>query len=57
VEALSNIFPLNRKGHIVSLVFLNECAQEAWEALAIETLNKLAEGMQKRVEAVMAAGS
>jgi hypothetical protein len=38
-----------------TMAFLNECAQEAWEALAEETLNKLAEGMQKRVDAVIAA--
>jgi hypothetical protein len=30
-------------------------AQEAWETLAPELLNKLAKGMQKRVDAVKAA--
>ena len=35
--------------------FLIECAQEAWEALEGELLNKLAEGMQKRVDAVKAS--
>ena len=35
--------------------FMIECAQEAWETLAPELLNKLAEGMQKRVDAVKAA--
>jgi hypothetical protein len=30
-------------------------AQEAWETLALELLNKLAKGMQKRVDAVKAA--
>jgi hypothetical protein len=34
--------------------FMIECAQEAWETLALELLNKLAEGMQKRVDAVKA---
>ena len=31
--------------------FMIECAQEAWEMLAPELLNKLAEGMQKGVDA------
>lgn len=35
--------------------FLIECAQEAWETLEEELLNKLAEGMQKRVDVVKAA--
>lgn len=35
--------------------FLIECAKEAWETLEGELLNKLAEGMQKRVDAVLAA--
>jgi len=35
--------------------FMVECAQEAWETLAPELLNKMAEGMQKRVDAVKAA--
>jgi hypothetical protein len=35
--------------------FMIECAQEAWETLAPELLNKLAKGMQKRVDAVKAA--
>ena len=35
--------------------FMIECAQEAWETLAPALLNKLAEGMQKRVEVVKAA--
>ena len=35
--------------------FMIECAQEAWETLAPALLNKLAEGMQKRVDAVKAA--
>ena len=30
------------------------CAQEAWETLALELLNKLALGMQKRVNAIKA---
>jgi hypothetical protein len=34
--------------------FMIECAQEAWETLALELLNKLAEGMQRRVDAVKA---
>jgi hypothetical protein len=34
--------------------FMIECAQEAWETLALELLNKVAEGMQKRVDAVKA---
>lgn len=40
---------------IVVMDFMIEGAQEAWETLALELLNKLAEGMQKRVEAVKAA--
>jgi hypothetical protein len=32
-----------------------KCVQEAWETLAPELLNKLVEGMQKRVDAVKAA--
>ena len=35
--------------------FIIKCAQEAWETLAPELLNKLAKGMQKRVDAVKAA--
>jgi hypothetical protein len=35
--------------------FMVKCAQEAWETLAPELLNKMAEGMQKRVDAVKAA--
>jgi len=35
--------------------FLIVCAQEVWEALVPELLNKLAEGIQKRVDAVKAA--
>ena len=35
--------------------FMIECAQEAWETLGLELLNKMAEGMQKRVDAVKAA--
>ena len=35
--------------------FLIECAREAWETLEPTLLNKLAEGMQKRVDAVKAA--
>ena len=35
--------------------FMIQCAQEAWETLALELLNKLAEGIQKRVDAVKAA--
>jgi hypothetical protein len=35
--------------------FMIRCAQEAWETLGPELLNKLAEGMQKRVDAVKAA--
>ena len=34
---------------------LIECAREAWESLAEGMLNKLAEGMQKRVDAVLKA--
>jgi hypothetical protein len=36
--------------------FMIRCVQEAWETLGPELLNKLAEGMQKRVNAVKAAG-
>jgi hypothetical protein len=39
-----------------AMTFLIECAQEAWETLKEVLLNKLAEGMQKRVDAVKAAG-
>jgi transposase len=39
-----------------AMAFLIKCAQEAWESLKEELLNKLAEGMQKRVDAVKAAG-
>jgi hypothetical protein len=35
--------------------FMIRYAQEAWETLGPELLNKLAEGMQKRVDAVKAA--
>ena len=35
--------------------FMIECAKEAWEALEGVLLNKLAEGMQKRVDAVKAS--
>ena len=35
--------------------FLVKCSQEAWETLALELLNKMAKGMQKRVDAVKAA--
>jgi hypothetical protein len=35
--------------------FTIQCVQEAWETLAPELLNKLAEGMQKRMDAVKAA--
>ncbi len=35
--------------------YLIECAKEAWESLKEEMLNKLAEGMQKRVDAVKKA--
>jgi hypothetical protein len=35
--------------------FMIEYAQEAWETLAPELLNKLAEGMQKHIDAVKAA--
>jgi hypothetical protein len=34
--------------------FIIKCAQEAWEILAPELLNKLAKGMQKRVDAIKA---
>ena len=32
------------------------CVQEAWDLLKEETLNKLASGMQKRVDTIKAAG-
>ena len=32
------------------------CAQEAWDLLKEETLDKLASGMQKRVDAIKAVG-
>ena len=32
--------------------FMIECAEEAWETLGAVLLNKLAEGVQKRVDAV-----
>jgi hypothetical protein len=35
--------------------YMIECAQQAWETLVPELLNKLAEGMQNRVDAVKAA--
>ena len=35
--------------------FMIRCAQDAWETLGPELLNKLAEGMQKRVDTVKAA--
>jgi hypothetical protein len=35
--------------------FLIECAKEAWEVLSEQLLNMLAEGMQKRVDAVLKA--
>ena len=35
--------------------FMIRYAQEAWETLGPELLNKMAEGMQKRVDAVKAA--
>ena len=35
--------------------FMIKCAQEAWETLAPELLNKLVEGMQKHVDVVKAA--
>jgi hypothetical protein len=35
--------------------FMIRCAQDAWETLSPELLNKLVEGMQKRVNAVKAA--
>jgi hypothetical protein len=34
---------------------LIECAKEAWETLAEDMFNKLAENMQKRVDAVLKA--
>jgi hypothetical protein len=36
--------------------FMIRYAQEAWETLGPELLNKLAKGIQKRVDAVKAAG-
>ena len=38
------------KAHLI------KCAEEAWDLLAGEMLNKLASGMQKRVDAVKKAG-
>jgi vacuolar-type H+-ATPase catalytic subunit A/Vma1 len=35
--------------------FMVECAQEAWETLGPKLLNKMAKGMQKRVDAIKAA--
>jgi hypothetical protein len=35
--------------------FMIECVKEAWEALEGVLLNKLTEGMQKRVDAVKAS--
>jgi hypothetical protein len=35
--------------------FMIEYAQEAWETLAPELLNKIAEGMQKHMDAIKAA--
>jgi hypothetical protein len=35
--------------------FIVKCAQEAWETLRLELLNKMAKGIQKRVDAVKAA--
>ena len=35
--------------------FMIECGREAWEILTPELLNKLAEGMQKHVDAVKAS--
>jgi hypothetical protein len=34
--------------------FIIKCTQEAWEMLAPELLNKLVEGMQKRIDVVKA---
>ena len=49
-------FKLKSIGNSIAVMdFMIECAQEAWETLAPELLNKLAEGMQKRVDAVKAA--
>ncbi len=36
--------------------FIIRCVQEAWETLGPELLNKLAEGMQKRINALKATG-
>ena len=36
--------------------FIIRYIQEAWETLGPELLNKLAEGMQKRVDAMKATG-
>ena len=36
--------------------FMIRCVQEAWETLGPELLNKLAEGIQKWVDAVKVAG-
>src|SRR5436305_5778189 len=38
-----------------AMAHLIRCAKEAWEDLAPELLNKLAEGMQKRADAVLKA--
>jgi len=35
--------------------FIIKYTQEAWETLALELLNKVAKGMQKRVDAIKAA--
>ena len=35
--------------------FIVKCAQEAWETLGLELLNKMAKGMQKRMDAIKAA--
>ncbi|PMD15807.1 hypothetical protein NA56DRAFT_581536, partial [Hyaloscypha hepaticicola] len=35
--------------------FIIRCIQEAWETLGPELLNKLVEGMQKRIDIVKAA--
>jgi hypothetical protein len=38
-----------------AISYLIDCAREAWESLGEDMLNKLASGMQKRVDAVKAA--
>ena len=38
-----------------TMAHLIRCAKEAWEDLAPKLLNKLGEGMQKRVDAVIKA--